>query len=116
MSSVLYVVILIKDALKSFDDFQKKQQMCLKQCFLICKSIHVLKIFLDKKNGSKNALFFFLRAPTHSSFSLNLRHLYELKHIVCLSKLISGIFNFRFRFVFMKVFIFIQRNVSTLSL
>ena len=44
----------------------------------------------------KNALFFLSRAPTHHSFSFNLWFLYELKHKLCLSKTVYGIFRFRF--------------------
>ena len=60
----------------------------------------------DKINGTKNALFLILQAPT-------LRHI-ELKHKVRLSKTVCGIFHFRFRFVFIKVYIFIQQNTWTL--
>ena len=48
----------------------------------------------DKINGTKNALFFPSRAPTHHSFTFNLRFLYELKHKVRLSKTVCGIFHF----------------------
>ena len=68
------------------------------------------KIPSDKINGTKNALFFLLRAPTHYSFTFNLRFLYELKHKVCLSKTMCGIFHFRFHSIFIKVYIFVQRN------
>ena len=34
------------------------------------------KIPSDKINGTKNALFFLLRAPTHHSFAFDLRSLY----------------------------------------
>ena len=69
----------------------------------------MLKIFpSDKINGTKNALFFLLRAPTHLSFTFNMRFLYELKYKVRLSKTVCGIFHFRFRFVFIKVYIFVQ--------
>ena len=71
----------------------------------------MLKIFpSDKINGTKNALFFLLRAPTHLSFTFNMRFLYELKYKVRLSKTVCGIFHFRFRFVFIKVYIFVQQN------
>ena len=62
----------------------------------------------DKINGTKNSLFFLSRAPTHHSLTFNLRFLYELKHKVRLSKTV------RFRFVFIKVYIFVQRNAWTL--
>ena len=71
----------------------------------------MLKIFpSDKINGTKNALFFLLRAPTHRSFTFNMRFLYELKYKVRLSKTVCGIFHFRFRFVFVKGYIFVQQN------
>ena len=48
--------------------------------------IQILKKFTsDKINGTKNDLFFSW-APTHHSFTFNLRFLYELKHTVRLSK------------------------------
>ena len=79
--------------------------------------IQILKKFLwDKINGSKNELFFLSRASTHHSFTFNLRFLYELKHKVRLSKTVCGIFHFRFRFVFIKVYIFVQQNAWTLWL
>ena len=68
------------------------------------------KIPLDKINGTKNALFFLSRAPTHDSFNFNLRFLNELKHKVRLSKAVCGIFHFRYCFGFIKVHIFIQQN------
>ena len=71
----------------------------------------MLKIFpSDKINGTKNALFFLLRAPTHLSFTFNMRFLYELKYKVRLSETVCGIFHFRFRFVFVKGYIFVQQN------
>ena len=68
------------------------------------------KLPSDKINGTKNALFFLSRAPTHHSFIFNLLSLRELKHKVLLSKTVCGIFHFRFRFVFIKVYIFAQQN------
>ena len=60
------------------------------------------KIPSDKINGTKNALFFLSRAPTHHSFTFNLQILYGLKHKVRFSKTVCGIFHFRLRFVFIK--------------
>ena len=40
----------------------------------------------DKISGTKNALLFPSRAPTHHSFAFNSRFLYELKRKVYLSK------------------------------
>ena len=64
----------------------------------------------DKISGSENALLFLSQAPIHRSFTSNLWFLYELKHKVRLSKTVCGIFHFRFRFVFTKVYIFVQQN------
>ena len=68
----------------------------------------------DKINGTKNALFFLLRAHIHHSFTFKLQFLYELKHKIRLSKTVCGIFHSRLRFVFIKVYIFVQQNVWTL--
>ena len=57
--------------------------------------------------------FFFLsRAPTHHSFTFNSRFLY--KHKVHLFKIVCGIFHFRFRLVFIKVYILAQQKAWTL--
>ena len=72
------------------------------------------KLSSDKINSTKNALFCLSRAPTHHSFTFNLRFLFELKHKVCLSETVCGIFHFRFRSVLIKVYIFVQQNASTL--
>ena len=57
---------------------------------------------------------FLSQAPTHHSFTFNLQFLYELKHKVCLSRTVCGIFYFRFRFVLIKIYIFVQQNAWTL--
>ena len=36
---------LFKDTLKAFDDFRNKQQKYVKYCFLICKSMYILKVY-----------------------------------------------------------------------
>ena len=64
------------------------------------------KILQTKQSGTKNVLFFHLRALTHHSLTFNLRFLYELKHNVRLSKTVSEVFYFQFRFVFIKVLYF----------
>ena len=61
-----------------------------------------------KVNGTKNIFFFISKAPTYRSFTFNLQFLYELKRKVRLPK--TGIFHFRFRLVFIKVYIFVQQN------
>ena len=68
----------------------------------------------DKINGTKNVFFFLSRAPAHHSFTFNLRFGYELKHKFRLSKTVCEIFNFRFRFVFIKVYISVQQNAWNL--
>ena len=72
------------------------------------------KNLLDKISGTKNALFFLSRAPTHHSFTFNLRFLYEMKRNIRLSKTVCGIFHFRFHSVFIKVYILVQQNAWTL--
>ena len=54
--------------------------------------------------------FFSFASPTHHGFILNLQFLLELKHKVRLSKNLFGIFHFRFRFILIKVYIFVQEN------
>ena len=68
------------------------------------------KIPSNEINSSKNTLSFLLRAPTHHSFNFSVRFGYELKHKVLLSKTVYGIFYVSFRFVFIKVYIFVQQN------
>ena len=75
----------------------------------------MLKIFpSDKIIGTKNALFFLLRTPTHHSSTFNLPFFYELKHKVSPSETMCGVFHCRFRFVFVRVYIFVQQNACTL--
>ena len=77
----------------------------------------MLKEFSSNKiNGTKNVLVFLLRVLTHHSSTLNLWFLYQLKYKVCLSKNMCGIFHFRFRFVFIKVYTYFQQNAWTLWL
>ena len=69
------------------------------------------KLPLNKISGTKNALFFLSRGPTHHSFTFNFRILYQLKHKVGLSKTVHRIFHFRFRFFFIKfIFLFNKQN------
>ena len=97
----------------------------MKQCFLIRKTMHILKVYsmqytlrlnyckkisFGQNKRYKTALFFLSRPPTHHSFTFNLRFLYELKHKVRLSKTVRRIFHFRFRFDFIKVYIFVQQK------
>ena len=114
---------LIKDTLKAFDDLKTKHQSVwcnafwyVKVCKYISESVFntlyidrtkiLKKLLSDKINGTKNALIFLSRAPTHHSFTFNLRFLYKLKHKVRLSETVCGNFHFRFRSIFMWKFIF----------
>ena len=67
-----------------------------------------------KVNVTKNAFFFLSRVPTHHSFTFNSQLIYELKHKVCLFEIVCVIFHFRLRFVFIKVYIFVQQKAWTL--
>ena len=61
----------------------------------------------DKINGTKNIIFFLLRAPAHHSFTFNLRFSHELKHKVRLSKTVCVGFSI-FKFIwFLLKFIFL---------
>ena len=69
----------------------------------------MLKKFLsDEIDVTKMHSFFLLWAPTHHSFTYNSQFLYELKHMVYLSKTMRGILHFRFRLVFIiKLYLFV---------
>ena len=54
----------------------------------------MLKITSDKINGTKTPSFFRLQAPTHHSFTFNLRFLHKLKHKVRFSKTVCWIYYF----------------------
>ena len=64
------------------------------------------KFSSDKVKVRKDALFFLSRAPSDHSFTFNSQFLYELEHMVHLSKTVCGIFHFRFRLVLLN-FIFL---------
>ena len=36
---------VFKDTVKAFNDFKSKQQKCMMSCFLICKSMYILKVY-----------------------------------------------------------------------
>ena len=52
----------------------------------------------------------FLLSFTHHSFTFSSQLFYDMKHMVRLSKTVSGIFHFRFRLVFTKLYIFVQQK------
>ena len=62
------------------------------------------KSIRTKWTVQKMPSFFFL------SFSFNLRFLYKLKYTIGLSKIMCRIFHYRFCFVFIKVYIFVQQK------
>ena len=72
------------------------------------------KFSSDKRSGANTTLFSISRAPTHHSFTFNLEFLHKLKHKVRLSKTVCRILHFQFRFIFIKIFIFVQQNPWTL--
>ena len=122
-------IFLIKDTLKTFDLLKTSNKSVWSNTFWYAKvcifwkciqytrhwdKTQILKKFpSDKISGTRNTLFFLSRAPTHHSFTFNLRFLYELKHKVYLFKTVCGILHFRFSFVFIKVCIFVQQNTWT---
>ena len=77
---------------------------------------NVKTISFEQNKRYKKCTQFLLRAPTHHSFTFNLRFLYEMKRKVHLSERVSGVFHFRFLLVFMKVCIFVQQKAWTLWL
>ena len=122
----------IKHTLKAFNDFRNKEKSVWSnvvsyiKVFIFYKSIQynihsdktqmLKKVPSEKISGTKNSLFFLLRALTHYSFTSNLLLLYKLKHKVRLSTNVCVIFHFWFRLIFIKVYIFVQQNAKTLSL
>ena len=114
---------------KGFNNFKTNQQKCRGNVFWYVKTpifwkciqytIHwdktqILEKFpLDKINGTENALLFLLQATTNCSFTFTLQFLYARKHKVRLSK--TGE-KFRFHFLFMKFYNFVQQNAGTLWL
>ena len=64
----------------------------------------------ERISSAKNSLSFHLRASAHHSFIFNLRFLYDLKHKARLSKSVCGIFSFRLRFIFIKVYICLSKK------
>ena len=71
---------------------------------------------MDKNNCYKKCSLFSFLSPNLSVLQFYLRFLYELKHKVHLSKTVCESFHFRFQFVFIKVYIFVQEKAWTLWL
>ena len=89
----LKLQFFLKDSLKVCNDFKSKQKnkvnkvmFLMYKCMYIVYSIHyalskiqmLKKLSFNKINGTKNALLFLSRAPTHDHITFNLRFLYEL--------------------------------------
>ena len=111
-----------KDVFKTSSRRLHQDECLLRRIFWKCiqyiihwDKIQILRNFSSGKiKSTKNALFFLSRAPTHHTFTFNLRLLGELKHKARLSKTVDGIFHFWFRFAFIKVYIFVQQNACWL--
>ena len=86
---------------------------CIRYTIHLDKRQILEKFPSDKINGTKNALFFLSRAPTHHSFTFSLWFLYELKCKVRVSETMCGIFHFRFRSVFLKKLHFCSTKCMT---
>ena len=65
------------------------------------------KIPFGQNRQCKNTFLFLSWAPTHQSFTVNSRFLYELMHKVHFSKRVCRFFHFRFPFVFIRVYGFV---------
>ena len=101
------LALAFKDTQKASDDFNNKQQKCMKWYFLISKVIY-----------SESYIYsFFSRDFQLISFTFKSRFLHELKHKVNISETVFRIFHFRFRLVFTKVYIFVQqKSMDSLNL
>ena len=99
--------LAFKDTQKAFDDFNNKQQKCMKWYFLISKVIY-----------SESYIYsFFSRDFQLISFTFKSPFLHELKHKVNISETVFRIFHFRFRLDFTKVYIFVQqKSMDSLNL
>ena len=71
----------------------------------------------DKGNVTKNALFFSFVSSNSSQFYFGFTILIQSEaHKFHLSKTVRGIFHFRFRLIFIKVYIFVQQKTWPLWL
>ena len=93
---------------------------------LICKRIYILKVYSihwtlkktqipsDKIKLQKVNSFFLHELQLSQLITFNTGSLHELKHKVYPSKSVCGIFHFRFRLDFIKVYILVQQKAPTL--
>ena len=69
------------------------------------------KVPSDKGNVTKNALFFSFVSSNSSQFYFGFTILIQSEaHKFRLSKTVRGIFHFRFRLIFIKVYIFVEQK------
>ena len=110
-----------------FQPFLKMRKFLLdmRKDFLIMSNFYLVEI-LSKPNSltivtSKKiskmsnyvlilSIFFLIMRIRNLQCTFNIQFLYDLRHKIRLSKIVCGIFHFRFRFVFIKVYIFLQQN------
>ena len=76
----------------------------MNECFLICKSMYILKVY---------SIHYTLRKSTNVEKT---RFLHELKYKFRLYKSKCGIFNFRFRFVLLKFIFCSTKSMDSLTL
>ena len=86
------------------------------QCTIHWDKTQILKKFLRAKGTFQIIHFFLSWAPTHYSFTFNLRFLYEMKQNVYLSKSMCGVFHCCFHLVFINDYIFVKHKAWTLWL
>ena len=51
----------LKDTVKAFYDFRNNQQKCMKQCFLIYKSMYILEVYSKATDFAPRRLIFKLQ-------------------------------------------------------
>ena len=89
------------------NQFQQIRKVFQNTKYIVIK--HNVKRFpSDKINITKTAVFL----SNLSNF--NLQFLYQLMHMVYLSKTVCGIFHFQFCFIFIEIYIFVQQNMFVL--
>ena len=74
------------------------------QYTILCDKTQMLKNLSFGQSKRYKKHYFISRSPTHHSFTFNSQFLYEIKHMVYLSKTACGIFHFWFRLVFIKLY------------
>ena len=108
-SSKSFNLFPFQDTLKAFDDFKSKRNSIWRNVLWYVKVyIYIFWGFIQypipwDKTQIKNSLFFLSWALSYHSFTFNSWFLYELKHKICLTKNVRGIFHFQFRFIFIKI-------------